>query len=167
MEDAIAIVGDFAGSGTSYYAVFDSRGGPDVSRCAAHTLRRRLGTIFSSDVAVPKLFCGIFSDIDSTLRTKYGAQGSTAEVFAIIRDSIYTADVGDRRVILVETDGTIPQMTNDHRGSDPTERDLIVKRGGCVINGRAGEVLALRELSGKEDCISAEPFISTAKRRDG
>jgi serine/threonine protein phosphatase PrpC len=170
MEDAMAIVGDFAGSGTAYYGVFDGHGGSDVSRYAAHNLHRRLEPVFCSDLAIPKNFSDTFSEMDSTLRAQYREQGSTAAVVAIIRDSIYTANVGDTRVLLVEMDGTFRQMTKDHRASDPAERDLILKRGGCVINGRAGGVLALSRAlgdGGLKDCISAEPFISTAKRRNG
>jgi serine/threonine protein phosphatase PrpC len=170
MEDALAIVGDFAGSGTSYYAIFDGHGGSDVSRYAAHNLHRRLGTIFSSDVPITKLLTDTFSDINSTLILQYPVQGSTAAVAVVIKDTIYVANVGDSRVLLIDSDGSIRQMTKDHRASDPEECALVLKRGGHVVNGRAGGVLALSRSLGDgalKDCISAEPFMSTARRRDG
>jgi serine/threonine protein phosphatase PrpC len=171
MEDSIAIVGDFAGSGTAYFAVFDGHGGSDVSRFAAHNLHRRLGTVFSSDIAVQKLITNTFSEIDSSLTAQYAEQGCTAAVAIVVKDAIYAANVGDSRVVLVEPDGTVRQLSVDHRATDPDERARIIARGGLVFNGRAGGVLALSRSLGdgalKAGCISAEPHIAAARRRDG
>jgi serine/threonine protein phosphatase PrpC len=167
MEDAVAIVG---GSGISYYAVFDGHGGVDVSRYAAYNLHRLLEKQVSSGVPVERGLTAAFADLDSRVSAEWRMQGSTAAVAVIVRDMIYTANVGDSRVILVEPEGAVRQMTKDHRASDADERESVLKRGGQVENGRVGGVLALSRSLGDgalKRVISAEPFLGSAKRREG
>jgi serine/threonine protein phosphatase PrpC len=170
MEDSVVLAGDFAGSGSSYFGVFDGHGGSEVSKYAANTIHRRFGSAFSSDVDPERLLGEIIAETDQFLTAKFPDQGSTAGIAMVIRDVIYTANVGDTRIVLSGPDGSIRQMSVDHRATDPAENELIVKRGGRVLFGRANGVLALsRSLGdgGLKDAITAEPFMAKARRKDG
>jgi serine/threonine protein phosphatase PrpC len=170
MEDALVIIGDFAGPGTAYYAVFDGHGGSEVSRHAAYNLHGRLSAIFSPQTSPEQVIRAGFADLDSAVSSEYPTQGSTAAIAIISKDTIHTANVGDTRVVLVEPNGTVRQLTQDHRASDPSERALILERGGTVVKGRAGGVLALSRSLGDGELkkhISAEPFILNVPRQDG
>jgi serine/threonine protein phosphatase PrpC len=170
MEDALAIVGDIAGPGTAYYAVFDGHGGAAVARHAARSLHRLLGALFPSGGAPADLLRGAFADLDAALAREYRTQGATAAVAVVLGDAVYAANVGDTRAVLVGPDGSVRQLTRDHRVSDPEERALILGRGGAVVRGRAGGVLAVSRALGDgalKGHINAEPFILNVPREDG
>jgi serine/threonine protein phosphatase PrpC len=170
MEDAIVLAGDFAGSGSSYFAVFDGHGGSEVSKYAANTIHRRFGSAFASDVDPGRLLGEVIAEVDQVLSAKFPDQGSTAGIAIVIKDVIYTANVGDTRIVLAGPDGSIRQLSVDHRATDPVEKELIVKRGGRVLLGRANGILALSRSLGDgalKDVITAEPFMAKARRKDG
>jgi serine/threonine protein phosphatase PrpC len=170
MEDSTVLVGDFAGSGSSYFAVFDGHGGSEVSKYAANTIHRLFGSYFSSDVNPEKLLAETIAEVDSFLVKRWPNQGSTAAIAIVIKDIIYTANLGDTRIVLCRANGSVQQLSVDHRASVDSEKRMIQAKGGMVIMGRANGILALSRSLGDgalKDVISAEPFLAKARRQDG
>jgi serine/threonine protein phosphatase PrpC len=170
MEDAMALVGDFAGSGSSFFAVFDGHGGPEVSKYAANNVHRVFNRQFASDVTVERALLEAIAEVDRSVVKQWPEQGSTAAIVIIIKDIIYTANVGDSRIVLADADGSVKALSVDHKATDSAEKALIVQRGGLVIMGRANGVLALSRSLGDgalRPAISAEPYTTKTRRRDG
>jgi serine/threonine protein phosphatase PrpC len=170
MEDAMALVGDFAGSGNFYFAVFDGHGGSDVSKYAANNIHRVFNRQFSSDVTVEQALLESIAEVNEYAVRQWPEQGSTAAILIVIKDLVYTANIGDSRIVLAHPDGTIKALTVDHKATDPTEKDLVLERGGHVIMGRVNGVLALSRSLGDGalgDAITAQPYTTKMRRKDG
>jgi hypothetical protein len=76
MEDAVSMVGDFAGSGSSYFAIFDGDGDSYVSVYAANNIPRLFKKKYSNDIYVPELQVTI-QGVNEYLVTKWPEEGST------------------------------------------------------------------------------------------
>jgi serine/threonine protein phosphatase PrpC len=124
MEDAVAAVGDFAGSGSSYFAIFDGHRGSDVSTYCANNIHRVFNKNFSSDISIPDMLYETVSEVNEYLRDKWPDQGATAAIAIVIRDFIYTANTGDSRIVLMYPDGSVNQVSDDHKVSDGTVAGL-------------------------------------------
>ena len=64
------------------------------------------------------------------------AAGCTANVCLITADSIYCANSGDSRAILVSKTGKVTELSQDHKPDDPGEMKRIKQGGGFVEDGR-------------------------------
>lgn len=60
--------------------------------------------------------------------------GSTLTAAVRIADTVYLANVGDSRAVLVRKDGSVQQMTVDHKIDEPQEWDMVQSR---VLSGDA------------------------------
>jgi serine/threonine protein phosphatase PrpC len=154
MEDAIALVGDFAGSGSEYFAIFDGHNGSDVSTYAAYNIHRLFNKNYSSDIKIPEMLGVTISEINDYLLTKWPEQGSTSAIAIIIKDYIYTANTGDSRIVLVLPDGSIRQVSEDHK----VESDNI--KGVVALSRSLGDGALSSDHSG-------EPHMTRTHRKDG
>jgi len=64
------------------------------------------------------------------------------------RYELIIGNIGDSRVLLLKKDGSYEELTQDHKPSDPIERDRIVKAGGFVSANRVNGQLALSRAIG-------------------
>ena len=168
MEDAAAIIGEFAGIGTQYFAVFDGHGGSNVSLFCANNVHLEISRNLKTETSVEKAIEDAFIRINDAA-SKWPCEGSTAAVVVIIQNTIYCANVGDSRIVLVE-DGKATRMSYDHKASDPTEKDLVAQRGGIVLNGRVNGVLMVSRAIGDAELGEAcgcQPYIQKIHRKDG
>ena len=75
--------------------------------------------------------------------------GSCACVCLISRNTCYTANVGDSRMILSAGKGfETAQITEDHRPSAPTEKERILKHGGSLVRKETIVRCQLRQRQG-------------------
>lgn len=170
MEDAVACVGDFAGSGSCYYGIFDGHNGSDASRYAAFNIHRVFNRNYSGDVNIEKALKETIAEVNDYLVKMWPAQGTTAGIALVIKDYIYTANIGDTRMILINEEGEIRQLSEEHKPTNRKEGDLIKSRGGFVLQGKTNGELGLSRTLGDgklKDTISAEPFTTTTHRKDG
>jgi serine/threonine protein phosphatase PrpC len=153
MEDTLALVGDFAGSGSSYFAIFDGHNGSDVSKYAASNVHRVFNKNYSSDIDIPEMLYVTVAEVNEYVRAKWTDQGSTAAIAIIIKDYVYTANTGDSRILIIDGDGEVHQVSVDHK----------------VDDGSVQGVLALsRSLGdGARDGHSGEPYMTRTSRKDG
>jgi protein phosphatase PTC1 len=94
------------------------------------------------------LFNQAFIKVDKELAGKKGLHsGCTAAVTYIrtetrdgtLRRVLYTANVGDARVIL-DRGGVASRLSYDHKGSDLIESRRIVETGGFMMNHRVNGI---------------------------
>jgi serine/threonine protein phosphatase PrpC len=141
MEDAIAAVGDFAGSGSSYFAIFDGHRGNDVSSYAANNIHRVFNKNYSSDIDIPEMLYVTVSEVNEYLKGKWPGQGATSAIAIIIRDRLYTANTGDSRILLIDPEGNVSQISEEHKVDDEGLRglDSLSRSLGDGAVGRSGE----------------------------
>ena len=170
MEDASAIIGEFAGAGTQYYAVFDGHGGKEISLYCANNLHRIIArNLKDQDISVEDAITQSIEEINSSISAKYPNAGSTAAIVLIINNIVYCANVGDTRILLIEN-GKVSRCSYDHKATDPAERKMVLDLGGQIVQGRVNGVLMLSRAIGDYVVgpgISCKPSIKRMRRRDG
>jgi serine/threonine protein phosphatase PrpC len=151
MEDAVALVGDFAGSGSSYFAIFDGHNGSDVSKYAANNIHRVFNKNYSSDIDIPEMLFVTVAEVNEYVRVKWPEQGSTAAIAIIIKDYVYTANTGDSRILIIDSEGGVHQVSVDHK-----------------VTGVQGVLALSRSLGdGTREGHSGEPHMTRTHRKDG
>ena len=168
MEDACAIAGEFAGPNTHFYGLYDGHGGTEVSFYCAKTLHRLIARGMKDQSDMVELITDVFAEVNSCC-SKWPLVGCTAAIAIIIGDDIWTANVGDSRVIIVEN-GKAERLTYDHKVSDPEERAGVISRGGYVLNGRVNGILMLARAigdTGHGDAVGCVPCVRKVQRKDG
>lgn len=160
MEDRCAIVGEFAGEGTQFYGIFDGHGGSDCSTYVAENLYKIIAEkLIANDMNdVLEIIQESIDEINAYAISKWMNQGTTVAVAIIIKDKLYTANVGDSRILLVNLkDKFVRRLSVDHKVSDPIEQERIKANLGLIQNDRVGGILALSRSVG-DGCLSS--FIS-------
>jgi serine/threonine protein phosphatase PrpC len=152
MEDAVALIGDFAGSGSSYFAIFDGHNGSDVSKYAANNVHRVFNKNFSSDIQIPRMLYVTVSEVNEYVRGKWPQQGSTAAIVMLIKDQVYTANTGDSRIVLIDQEGGIRQLSVDHKVENV--------QGVLALTRSLGDGTRTAGHSG-------EPHMTRTQRKDG
>ena len=170
MEDAVACVGDFAGSGSCYYGIFDGHGGVDAAKYAAFNIHRVFNRNYSGDVNIENTLKETIAEVNEYLVNMWPNQGTTCAIALVIKDYIYTANIGDTRILLIDHEGEIRQLSEDHKPTNRKEGDLIKSRGGFVLQGKTNGQLNLSRTLGDgklKNTISAEPYTTVTHRKDG
>lgn len=86
-------------------------------------------------------------------------------IFIFLKGRLYTANVGDSRVVLCR-DGKSIRLSCDHKGSDLNEVKRISDAGGFVANERVSGVLAVTRALGDEelkDYVIGNPYTTKVK----
>jgi serine/threonine protein phosphatase PrpC len=110
----------------------------------------------------------VIFEINRQVTSRWVFAGTTAAIVVIADDQIYTANVGDSRVILIES-GRAKRLSVDHKATAAPERRAIVARGGRVIQGRVNGILMLSRAIGDGEIakfITCEPFMTVTPFRD-
>jgi len=120
---------DFRNKGWIYGGVYDGHGGGYAAGYAAE----RLHTVFLNHllhgIAPGKAFVQSYEIISQELSQQ--DSGTTAVDFLIQDETIYTANAGDARAIVIsQTD--VSQLTVDHRVDNPEERKRVILWGASI-----------------------------------
>jgi protein phosphatase PTC1 len=73
---------------------------------------------------------------------------------------LYTANVGDARIVLCRNDKAL-RLSYDHKGSDENEGKRIAGAGGLILNNRVNGVLAVTRALGDaymKDLVTGHPY---------
>lgn len=170
MEDSMCIVGDFAGDNTAFYGMFDGHGGKNVAHAAARQLYRVIADNYVNSDKLPETIEKAIDTVNSPLIDQYYDQGSTMAIAMVVDDIIFTANLGDTRIVLTNQSGAVKRVTYDHRASDPLECSYIEERGGTVYNQRVEGILMLSRCLGDGNVsqyLSQKPFMTKTPRKDG
>lgn len=79
---------------------------------------------------------------------------------AVRQRVLYTANVGDARIILCRA-GKALRLSYDHKGSDENEGKRIANAGGLILNNRVNGVLAVTRALGDtymKDLVTGRPY---------
>lgn len=127
--------------------------------------------------AMHEAFAQTNIDLSSTM-TSSDSSGSTASVVVLFHDHLLVANIGDSRVILCCSTGTVNsssslpvRLTVDHTPYDVEERSAVESRGGFVTNDgvhRVNGKLAVSRSFGDysiSSFISAKPDITVLRLR--
>ena len=169
MEDASTVVGEIFGPNTQYYGVFDGHGGSGVAIKLATQLHNLLKSKYSPDKNIEDVIRESFLELNTEIVEEFKATGSTAAIALIINDKIIVANVGDTRVLLVDSEGTAIRLTVDHNTSNAEERKGVEERGGTIFQNRVNGMVSLTRCFGdgtQAGIIICEPHITTIERKE-
>ncbi|RLN65271.1 hypothetical protein BBJ28_00003453 [Nothophytophthora sp. Chile5] len=142
---------------SAYVGLYDGHGGEEC----ANILHEQLHTWIFRSPEAPSLTCkdlqDCFEALDSSvcdyLLHKDDLSGSTA-TGVVLRPMaggkllLTIAHVGDCRLVLSKRDGTIIDLTRDHRLTLEAERERVLQLGGRVVNNRVNGVMAITRAFG-------------------
>ncbi len=168
-----------------YFAIFDGHAGKDASRwCGSnlHDLVQKQISELSEGENLTLAFDRAFQNADEQLRDNLSQSGCTAALALLRWEStvpreaqpitkptekqhnrrrmLYTANVGDSRVILCRG-GKAIRLSYDHKGSDAREAARIQDNGGLMVGMRVNGVLAVTRSLGDtfmKDVVTGHPY---------
>lgn len=118
--------------------VFDGHGGPEVS----NILKLELGSFLEAELNKnltsdsPRVVSSVLTQaiikFDEMLRDRDVYSGSTLTIALMTENMIYTANLGDSRIIIFDSKQNVLLKTRDHKPSDPLEKRRIEAAGGSV-----------------------------------
>lgn len=164
MQDFHCVSTDINGdTNASFFSIFDGHGGTFSAKYCQNNIIK----IFANQYSKNKnniLNCIIksFSIINAEILNKIneGNDGSTASVVIIQKKKlksgnyvryIYTGNVGDSKIYLLQKNGNSVLLSKDHNCLDQLEVDRIKKSNGLVFNKRVFGCLAItRSIGDKE-----------------
>lgn len=129
MEDAHVLNVNFAGKGWLFGGIFDGHNGALAAQYASLTIDTKFLNYLLSGLSPDKAFDEAYRSISE--RLKHQESGTTAVTFLIKDKTIYTANVGDSRAIIIGA-ATIHQLTVDHRVNNREEETRILTMGGRI-----------------------------------
>ena len=128
------------GFGFSIFGVFDGHGGRRSAQyCAEHmcaTIQSHPEFAWSPMTALAAAYQQIDEEcclVDTHMDCAY-RDGTTANVVVLYERSCLVANVGDSRALLVRHDGSVEQLSIDHRVGNFQEEDRIEALGGEIVN---------------------------------
>jgi serine/threonine protein phosphatase PrpC len=137
MEDALVLI-----SGTRWrvYVVIDGHGGATT----AHLIGRYwAGTMAAINFRVLTDITKLCVRLQQLLLKKKVQDGACFAAVLICQRKLCVAHLGDCRVLRVLTDGTVVQLTTDHKANERKEMELVKKNESFVSNGRVEGHLAV------------------------
>lgn len=148
----------------SYFAVFDGHSGKETSEYAKLYLHKKLqDEINKNNLITPKYIKksikNAISNLDKFIFDNNIPSGTTANICLIIKDKLYTVNVGDSRSVLCRNGIAIP-LSDDHKPNNINEYSRINKHTGFVKNGRVNGRLAVSRAIGDNDLKHSNPKLS-------
>ncbi len=129
MEDAHFLDTNFGNKGWIYGGVYDGHGGSSAAQLAAERLHVKFLSKILSSQSPQQAFTESYEETSAAL--KHQDSGTTAVDFFIDNNTIFTANAGDTRAIIVSTKA-VHQLTIDHRLHNPDEKQRIESMGGKI-----------------------------------
>ena len=164
MEDEVVVVGlgPAYNPNEDFFGVFDGHGGREAAVYAAKNLYLKIGRNFSLNAHEPlKSITSAFEETNAWMMQQRMNSGSTAAVSFVVDSTLYTANVGDTRVVLGWKDKKAVRLSFDHKPSVSSEKERIERLGGEVTKkfgvARVNGVLGVSRAFG--DC-KLVPFVS-------
>eukprot|EP00002_Diphylleia_rotans_P006120 TRINITY_DN1541_c1_g1_i2.p1 TRINITY_DN1541_c1_g1~~TRINITY_DN1541_c1_g1_i2.p1 ORF type:complete len:573 (-),score=119.91 TRINITY_DN1541_c1_g1_i2:425-2110(-) len=142
MEDCAVVHGQFRDQADEeYYGVFDGHGGRDASEFVACNLHQTFAVALNMENDIITSLNLAFERLNGEMLHWCVHMGTTAAVVYIKGNIIYSANVGDTRVVYVRK-GLATRLSVDHRPDYAEEIQRISSLGGHVRDGRVCGILA-------------------------
>jgi serine/threonine protein phosphatase PrpC len=155
------------------FCIFDGHGGGEVSKFLQEYFHTYMKQLLPFDDYF-KGFLNLFRLLDEKIKSlNVPTMGSTGTVVFIEKikgkKTIYCANVGDSRCILVNRKGVM-RMSYDDRVDDPKENERIISSGGIIVNERVYGTLMLSRSFGdwaiKSYGVIVDPHITKIEVTD-
>jgi len=176
MEDTyMALINLRGNPKQAFFGVFDGHGGSRTSQFSAANLHKLI--LHQDFVCEPEAtLCTAFKQLDQEWlqyanRHEYD-DGSTAIAALLVNGTLYIANVGDSRAVLI-ANGRAVELSEDHKPNRADERMRIEGLGGRIIHygtWRVEGILAVTRAVGDrrlKKFITAEPEVRSHVLREG
>jgi len=163
MEDSLVIRSNMS---PALYAVIDGHGGFRTSSLSAYLI-----PVYFSQLE-QKATSGaseVLKKLNDRLRKMGVKDGATLVMTLVSQSQIGCAHVGDARALIVRKDGTVVQLTSDHKATDRTEFDLVKENRAFLSSGRLMGTLAVSRAVGDFgiDGVMRVPSLTSYSIKDG
>ena len=179
---------DEQGTVYSYFGIYDGHGGRQIANFLEETLEKNIAVELqqSDEASILERLTRAFLITDmQSYSAGITTSGATA-VSALLKTdrdgnrSLYVANVGDSRAVLISDEGQptdeceqcpgnfATRLSYDHRADDVIEEERIVEAGGFVTRQRVLGILAVSRAFGDhsmKDFIIASPHVREASVR--
>ena len=132
------------------FGIFDGHGGNEASMFVKENfaIELKINKYYIKKQYI-KALEETFLKMDSLMHNENNIQsGCTAIVALFCNQTLYVANSGDCRSLLLKTNGEIFVMNKEHKPEDKKEMERIINSGGVVLNGRVNEILNLTRALG-------------------
>ncbi|MDA2935733.1 protein phosphatase 2C domain-containing protein [Patescibacteria group bacterium AH-259-L05] len=129
MEDAYFLDTNFSGKEWIFGGVYDGHNDKEAAEYVANNLHKKFLKILLGGAEIKDAFVKAYEYVSDELKDQ--DSGTCAANFFIKNKKIYTANVGDVRIIIINKN-SYKQLTIDHRLDDTKERKRIETMGGVV-----------------------------------
>jgi serine/threonine protein phosphatase PrpC len=165
MEDFIKIIDQYNTSNMGFFSLYDGHGGDDPVKFVKEHMPEILKKLINDNqFTIEECLKKAFLQMDEKLVCCDSENaGLTATVILKDGNSLYVANVGDSKCILISKNKELRDLSYDHKCTDEKEVERIRAAGGLVFNHRVfGQLVltrALGDLSLKPYGVLAEPYV--------
>ncbi|MFA5879935.1 MAG: bifunctional serine/threonine-protein phosphatase/kinase [Candidatus Margulisiibacteriota bacterium] len=176
MEDThLATTINVQGQNLELFAIFDGHGGKETADYLALNFQTHLQQALTlvdinNQVAVSNAIKAAFVTCQEAIKSQNVLAGSTAVISLAIDGLLYTANVGDARLVVINPDGRVHQCSYDQKPDYPEEIKRIQAADGFVADGRVDGILGCARSFGDTALgvhSAPDPFISTMQLQPG
>jgi len=177
MEDYYYINESFYND-NSLFTIFDGHGGTEVALMLKENFASSFLSSLKEEASIESSIKSVFKKIDKEVlklytpemkfeTTKFNSLGSTCTLvyFSKEESSIYCANVGDSRCILVSKH-KVTRISYDHKPNDEYENKRIKDNGGVIFGGRLFGQFNLTRAFGDaafKKWVISDPYIHNVK----
>jgi serine/threonine protein phosphatase PrpC len=182
MEDGHCVEDQFAGiREQGLFAVFDGHGGRGV----VDYLTANFAQILAAELETPAVTGGqrpviecltsafLIADVE-TCKEGLMLSGATAAVCLVRPEGdarvLYSANVGDARVVLCRRGGQAQRLSYDHKATDESEAHRVTIAGGFILRKRVMGILSVTRSFGDHAMkthVIGRPHVETATLDEG
>ena len=171
-EDYIKIIDNFTDNPKiGLFSLYDGHGGEDPVKYVKDRMPEILAKFLkNSNDTIDNCLISAFNKIDNELKF-YDSEntGTTATVVVISGKTLFLANVGDSKCVLVNNSET-KILSYDHKCTDLKEVERIKNSGGMIFNNRVFGQLALTRALGdhslKKYGVVSTPFINKIELKE-
>jgi len=147
-----------------FSSVFDGHGGEKCSLFLKRNLYRYFQRSIEKNSRIKLGLINAYKLANNNFLSLKTESGSTCNTLIINKKNgkFYVANVGDSRAIACYKNGSVKEITKDHKPTDPFEKAMIERKGGFVQDKRVDGILAMSRAIGDRKIahhLSATPDI--------
>jgi len=160
MEDALIIRDIPSQKHNRLFGVLDGHGGSKTATISAFYIPYQFSRIHDKSLnGIQEILC----HLNDKLRKLDVKDGATMALALVSRSEILCAHLGDARVVVVQNDGNVIELTYDHKATDRMEFDLLKEKRSFLAFGRVNGTLAVSRSIGdlEIDGIIRSPATTT------
>lgn len=146
--------------GTDLYGLMDGHGGSETSTIVANVIPKFYE---ENGDASGDAIIRVLEQTNEHLMKRGVKDGAVLVLVSITGETVSCGHLGDSRAVMVKRDGSVNQLTMDHKPTDRSEVEQIKQKRSFVENGRVAAILSASRALGDFSIpgISSVPDIKT------